>query len=351
MIKWTKISGLEHVVKWVRTNSSFHNIVPPKIIFNSKIKLHGTNAGVRVHVNTGEVFAQSRNRTLSFHDDNAGFAKWVSANEDFFRDILSSEHLPKKDFSKIVVFGEWCGKGIMKGVSIASLDRKIFAVFSILLYLSDEKMWVLVEPEALSKIIGEHEDVYVLPWHSTVDIDFSDKESMRESVENINSYVEEIEVSDPWVEKTFNLEGPGEGLVWYPVICENPNEEGIHVDRNILDEETLSRLIFKTKGEKHRVKKSKAPAAVDLELAKDIEDFVEKFVTEARLEQALQESCNGDTSKQNIGKFLKWIGNDIKSESQEEVESLECDWRNLAKAISNKSRMWFLKKSEESIFS
>ena len=79
-------------------------------------KINGTNAQVCI-TPSGNVYAGSRTRWITPEDDNAGFAKWVKANEDGLKEELGfGTH-----------FGEWYGSGIQCGYG---LKEKKFALFN-----------------------------------------------------------------------------------------------------------------------------------------------------------------------------------------------------------------------------
>jgi hypothetical protein len=197
---------------------SFHNIrkyakAHPEILkgtgntlYRAKVKLHGTNAAVQVH-SDGTVIAQSRTQTLTEGNDNAGFAKWVKENEEQWKAF---------GWKDLVVFGEWCGKGIQGGVAISSVEKKVFAVFAIKQFNSDH---VIVEPEQIMSFVKGFKDTYVLPWYGGVTpIDWTaSSETLEPIVEAINKDVNLVETNDPWVEATFGVKGTGEGLVYYPI--------------------------------------------------------------------------------------------------------------------------------------
>ena len=70
-------------------------------------KIDGTNASVHV-TDDGHVFAGSRNRWLTWDQDNFGFARWVKEHEDELRTGLGpGTH-----------FGEWWGLGIQRGYDL-----------------------------------------------------------------------------------------------------------------------------------------------------------------------------------------------------------------------------------------
>jgi hypothetical protein len=64
------------------------------------------------------IFAGSRNRWLTTENDNAGFAKWVSANVDSAAALGTGLH-----------YGEWYGSGIQRGYGLTKGDKR-FALFN-----------------------------------------------------------------------------------------------------------------------------------------------------------------------------------------------------------------------------
>lgn len=75
------------------------------------------------------VYAQSRKRIISPHDDNYGFARWVHENAETLT----------VDLGEGLNFGEWWGSGIQRGYGIGS---KNFSVFNTLRYeQADADVW------------------------------------------------------------------------------------------------------------------------------------------------------------------------------------------------------------------
>ena len=67
-----------------------------------------------------EVFAGSRTRWVTPISDNAGFAKWVSANAEQLKEELGpGQH-----------FGEWWGNGIQRGYGLSNGDKR-FSLFNV----------------------------------------------------------------------------------------------------------------------------------------------------------------------------------------------------------------------------
>lgn len=331
-IKFPKIQGFHNVRKSVSGHVD-------EVNYRGKVKLHGTNAGVQIK--NKEIFAQSRERTITPGDDNMGFARWVFENEEYFKQIKVFHTRVKQADYPVTVFGEWCGQGIMSGTGISDIGKKIFAVFAIQVgYTSEDhndKSYMIVEPEEIRKILPEHDDVFVLPWLTNeFEVNFVDTDHLECTASLLNGIIEGVEQEDPWVKETFGISGIGEGVVFVPI-------------EKDLNHYRYSKLAFKAKGEKHKVNKQKKSVQIDPEVAASIDDFVANALTEARLEQGAREASRGELSfdKKKIGPFLKWITQDVKVEMNDELEASELNWKLVQKAISNRARMWYINKSEE----
>ncbi len=308
----------------------FHNVVKHagayfggEHRYRAKVKLHGTNAGVRI-VN-GEVGAQSRTSLLTPESDNAGFCRWVMENRDYFASL---------SFPDITIFGEWCGPGIMKGTAINQIPGKIFAVFAVVIGTGDNAV-VVSEPDKIEHLLRIPDDVSmcVLPWYGEAfTVDFDDREGLLAVAERLNGVVAEVEKVDPWVKAKFGVEGIGEGLVYYPGAGEDVKRK------------YFSDFIFKAKGEKHKVVKTKEAVQVDPEVAASIEKFSEMFVTEARCEQGLA-AIGGTADLKLTGSFLKWLCQDVLKESVDELEASDLTWDQVGKVVQNDARKWFVRKA------
>ena len=228
-IPWTEIESFHNIRKFMKAypeNLNSNNTV----LYRSKVKLHGTNAAVQV-VPGGTLIAQSRSSEISVTNDNAGFARWVASHNPM------DWHLAEG----LVIFGEWCGPGVQKGVAISEIPQKIFAVFAA--RRLDQSDTLIVEPEELAGLVNGIKDVYVLPWYNeeVLSVDWTlPSEELVASTSIINGWVNAVEENDPWVENTFNVKGTGEGLVFYPVSSEH------------LGNKNFNNLVFKAKGEKHK---------------------------------------------------------------------------------------------------
>jgi tRNA-binding EMAP/Myf-like protein len=342
--KWPNIEGLHHIRKGMKIRQKNDpEFVPPVVTYYSKVKLHGTNAGVQI-LRDGTVRAQGRNAVLVPGDDNLGFAAWVSENLGYFQDLAGAWD--------IVVHGEWAGKGIQKGVAISQIDRKILAVFAIQIGLGSGCQ-LLVEPFRIRRMLPEHPDIFILPWTDARGkvLDWSDKWSLEAKAAEINLEVARVEERDPWVSNVFGVDGTGEGLVLYPVSIYRDSgyvsQELADEIGPLLDRDRFAELVFKAKGEKHKVVKQKSPVQIDPEIARSVDEFVDMFLTEARLEQGVVEACGGEFHMRCVGDFLKWIGQDVKKESIVELEASGLEWKQVGKAVGDGARRWYIGKAKE----
>ena len=244
----------------------------------------------------------------------------------------------------ITVFGEFCGKGIQKNVAISQIDRKIFAVFAIQYGGTDGEPAVLdINPITILDKLGSFpEDVYVLPFYGdTMFFNFTNVDELKKQAEELNKVIAEVESCDPWVKNVFDIEGIGEGVVMYPLLT--PKLYKTH-EPILIDVFQYSDLVFKAKGEKHKVVNTKKAVQIDPEIAKSIESFVELFVVEARLNQMLD---GLDVDPKNIGEFIKKMSIDIQKESVAELEAAGLTWKEVVKDLSMASRKWFLNRCKE----
>ena len=324
-VKWTSIGGFHNVRKsFLKNAERVSGFIPPTVTYKSKVKLHGTNAGVLIKP-TGQVIAQSRKRFITPGDDNMGFAQWVESKKEWFSSF-------KDPMFSVIIYGEWCGNGIARGTAISQLDKKVFALFAMQVGPGPA---LLTDPVSISTYLkGVGDDVFTIGWHThQVTIDWNNPEQTQAAAEEINQEVVQVELCDPWVKAVFGKEGIGEGLVYYPML-----ESTRRAD--------IVPFIFKAKGLKHQVCLSDKPARMTAASAENVAGFVDMVVTEARLEQGLTEACKGQAEKRMLGPFLKWIGQDIKKECQDELEASGLTFKEVSPEISKRAKNWLLKKEE-----
>lgn len=283
--------------------------------FRSKIKLHGTNAGVRI--TDGEVFYQKRTGDVTPLADNAGFASFA----------YTVDWKTDKD---VIIYGEWAGPGVQKSDAVCRIPQKMFFVFGVLF---DEFM--ITEPELIREFVPEHDRIMVLPWFDEpTAIDSDNVESAKALSVRLDNDVKAIGDEDPFIKEYFDVSGAGEGLVVSPYF-----EEGK------VPLWMFNTFTFKVKSEAHLVQKTKSPnSSVYIEIPGSVKDFCDQFVTDNRCEQMVAEHLDGSYAMQGMGTFLKQLNADILKESKNEFAELGVDWKMVAKEINKRAVAWMKEK-------
>jgi tRNA-binding EMAP/Myf-like protein len=318
MSHWPDIESLFNVRK---------NMVNPRVVrYIPKVKLDGTNAGIQLY--NGEFSTQSREQIITPESDNMGFSRWAFENGDYFKSLPFQEH--------VTIFGEWCGTGIQKRCSISKIGKKVFCVFAIQ-YHKKHGTFLDINPETIKAVLPSHPDIHVIPFHGEpIELNYMDVEILRTQAEKVNQLVSEVEACDPFVKTTFGVEGLGEGVVMYPLVKGFDTAEPMLVNRVDYTE-----LVFKAKGEEHKVVKTKQAAQVDPEVVKSIDEFVELTVTENRLQQF---AGKVELDVKKTGDFVKLLSQDVFKECTAELEASNMNWKQVAAAVSIKARNWWLAK-------
>lgn len=302
----------------------------PTITYKGKVKLHGTNSAIRVSPE-GLVTGQKRTSDVSIGSDNAGFASWLETVKNTFSPVGAT----------YVIFGEWAGPGIQKKVAISSIEKKSFFPFAV--YFPETNVWVF-EPENIKLYVLDVPDVYVLPWAEGTEttIDFRLQGSMEDAMARIGDIVDLCDKNDPFVKETFGIDGIGEGYVFYPTDTWLTKGDALKFRTSYM---------FKAKGKSHSVAAHETTnrIQVDPAILDGAAEFAKNFVTQARCEQGLTEACDGTASTANIGKFMAWIGPDVKKESINELEASGLEWKYVAKAVNQQARDWFIRQIDKQI--
>ena len=127
MQKFTHVESIMAVAKRVhRHNATCEpGSEVTQVRYRGTVKIHGTNAGV-VCVPGQPLRPQSRNRELSLENDNMGFAAFVADHERTLRSYAGEVRyvcgLSRR--TPIVLYGEWCGPGVQKGVGVSKLPGR-----------------------------------------------------------------------------------------------------------------------------------------------------------------------------------------------------------------------------------
>ena len=330
-LPFPSINQFRNVVQHVRRKASFrglddageaildHAAKPPTLSFCGTVKLHGTNAAV-VFSPTGVTF-QSRERVLSETSDNAGFYAHMIQHHSalwlLYETLVEASGKTFGEDPTIAVYGEWCGGNIQKGVGISGLP-KMFVVFAV--QINGE--WF---NEALPSFTSKEASIYSIyqfpKWFMT--IDFEQPEAKQNLLGTLTQAVED----ECPVGKHFGQAGVGEGIVWRCV--EDPSSD----------------LWFKVKGEKHSASKVKTLAAVDVEAAETIREFITQVVTPARLQQGLQNLVNEQGKPfdmTSIGDFIRWIHGDVVKEESDTMEASGIDAKKIGGPIAQAAKRWYV---------
>jgi len=323
-VAWSSIELLHNVV---RTLGHLHELGRPYPVveYRAKVKLHGSNCAIQI--TDAAIVAQSRTSLLTPEADYKGFAAWVRRHEAYF------QALPRG----LVVFGEWCGPGVEKGMAISAAPTKLFVVFAV-----QAEGRIAYEPERVRALVpaaGAPAELHVLPWEGEpIRLDYGSRPALDAAAAELNARVAEVEREDPWVKRALGISGLGEGLVLYPVSVDGAAAPA--------DPEGLAQLMFKAKGEKHRTAGTRTAAAVDAAVVASVDDFVALMVTEARLAQGLAAvSEQGARDPKLTGKFLEWVVADVRKESAAELAASSLTFAQVEKAIRARARAWFLSDS------
>lgn len=320
-VSWGSIELLHNVIRTLTHLHEDEGRPFPVVRYRSKVKLHGSNDAVQV---TGDgLLAQSRTTMLTPESDYKGFAAWVHEHRSFFTALRPG----------LVVFGEWCGPGVEKGMAVSQVASKLFVVFAI---RDGER--VLHDPDELRALVptaGAPAGLHILPWEGEpITVDYRSRESLERIAADLNDRVAAVEREDPWVRSTFGISGLGEGLVFYPLEVDGAPARS--------DPEALAALMFKAKGDKHRTAGARTAVQVETTVVGSVAEFVTMMVTDARLQQGLSVVCGGTVDMKHTGKFLTWLTGDVHKESLAELEASGLTWPQVEKAVQAAARAWFL---------
>lgn len=297
--------------------------------FTGTVKLHGTNSAVGWDPATEKLWAQSRTGIVTATKDNCGFAKYVERPEvtAYFKNILC-----EISDQPVIVYGEWCGNGVQKGVAISQVPRR-FVAFAVRTKTKDsDSDWIWLSDDYVRRFSSPEHSVWNVmelskpEWHLL--INFSE-EGLAAAQRQLVAWTDEVERECP-AGKAFGVSGVGEGIVW---TCQS---HGVDPRFNLLR--------FKIKGNKHSV--AAMNNAVSPEVV-GLNEFVLAVVTQARLEQAMhyvfEIELHGEVpSVGRIAKFLKWMVSDVLKEEADTIKLNNFSEKDLTREISAAARKWFL---------
>lgn len=339
MIKFHSIKQYSDIVDKIRSKYDFasksaNETIPlPKLNFIGRPKLHGANSSIVCDSDFNLTY-QSRLKELSINDDSYGFCNHMSKFEEELKNKFK-EIAPKifnlfltenKEDIKVIVYGEWVGKSLKNDTAICNIPNTLI-VFDICVYnVSKEKMYYL--PGFIDEFTLL--PVRILPItlfkQYEINIDFNKPQEYEELLSNLTLKVEE----ECPVARWFGHHGIGEGIVWNYY--------------NPLDPSNVLR--FKIKGKRHAIRVQRQLTSAEIEVIKSTQEFVKYCVTEERLLQGLEylKQSNLELKKENLGTFLKWLINDIKSEEATTISSNGLDEKLINVEVSRNGKDWYLDK-------
>lgn len=330
MSKYGSIEQFRNIVKAVKESTYYNgkdeegNVIfdcsrkLPIITFTGFVKLHGTNAGIGFD---GENYwAQARERIISLTEDNAGFYVYAKKEEQHIKEILKKIK-DETGYDEVIVYGEWCGAGIQKGVGISQLDKRlvVFDVCGVNINEEGESVKVYLD-QYISLFESVDHNLFNKNMFKTysIDIDFNNPElAVNKLIEMTISVEDECPVA-----KYFGINnGLGEGIVFEA-----------HVNG--------CKLKFKSKGEKHSVSRVKTLVQVDPQVVESIVAFVEYAATENRLNQGLNymNENNIEIKVENLSHYIKWVSNDIMKEEEDVLIANNLSYKQVGGKIANKAR-------------
>lgn len=226
--------------------------------------------------------------------------------------------------SPLILACEFIGRGIQKDVAISQLRPRLVILTA---QLNGE--WL--PQEAYGDIAAEEECIYhVLRGGSwRVELDLADPVNIEKEIEVL---VKAVEKRCPFG-ATFNVNGPGEGIVWA-----------------VSDTERFNGPKFwcKTKGGKFATSHTKN-VPKGLSGNEKVVAFAEAVMTPPRLEQgwAYLEEVGVSKDLTNIGIFVEWLVADCLREERDEMKEKGADESQLKGAISRKGAAWYRNRLKE----
>ena len=306
--KWPSIKSFTHIWGMVHRFSNLIGEVSAKVGYVGKVKLHGTNAAIGI-VDGKVAWVQKRSSSIKDYvqGDNCGFGKWV---HEVFADNLI-EDIGRSPF---IVYGEWCGPGVQKGVAASLAPGKFFAIFAGKYVDSDKLITSVSGIQSMIRWSDDIDDqVLIIPDYHYITIDFADKAYTETALEDINKVVMSVEEKDPLMFDKFGVSGVGECFVYYPIVWESKQFSPLI---------TQTSLMFKSKGPKHQTVNAKKPTMIDPIVAAKLNDLIDAICPPARLDQGIKEVFGDDPIDiRRMSDYLKWLGNDVRNECMVEIKA------------------------------
>lgn len=318
----------KNVVKEANSRARAQKLPVPKLKFKGTIKLHGTNCSVYTELDNIKLIKQSKNFVITQKKDNSDFAFFVDTHPTDFIETFECIKTKFSSFKRAIIYGEWCGKKIQPLSSFVNMDYLYF-IFAIKLMNDDETEYWLTESEiksCLNQAKMAKNRIYNIFDFKTyeIEVDMNHPQMIQNELVAITNEVEKL---CP-VAQQFGALGVGEGVVWR---CVN---------------EGFTDLVFKVKGKEHSVTNVTTLASVDTEKVNSTYEFIEKVLTENRLNQGLDylKEQHLDINRQNIPVFLKWVANDCLKEERDIIIESQLNEKDVMRTIAMKAKDWYSQK-------
>lgn len=327
--------SIYHMFKRVNESCNYRGIEQhqrPVVDFEGTVKLHGTNAGIRLLGVGIRPVALTRTRVATVMSDNHGFAMFL---EGIPQDIFDEMYIDNNGLNQnapITIFGEWCGGSIQRSIALSNCPNHFVAFAATRDDVTAENGYRYIEYNIFTKEMNSHRlhDIREIPtFEITIDFRLGDQE---EVVAQLTKWVEEVEACCPWAKEKFDVEGIGEGIVFFRK-----------------DDPTNNYWIFKIKGDKHSKGGDRHKGKlveIDLVKVESVSECVDVILTEARMIQMMFDN-NFTYDPRNIGPFLKAVCVDCVKEQIDVVVENGLQWADVAKVVQTRARNWFLAKSKE----
>ncbi|MFG6084070.1 hypothetical protein ACEUZ9_000312 [Paracoccus litorisediminis] len=312
-----------------------------------KPKLHGVSMAVMAQRGSCGVKVSSRLRRNTELTDLVA-PGYSSVRQEIEETLWAGHNLA---YGTTGIFAEWAGPGIQKKDAVTRIDRPrlfVFAAFSVN-FGKDARLldrWsagedvdtrelygrisIVTDPGVLSRILNPCPHVEIIPWVTgELRTDGASDEQVETVMREVNDIVDAYAREDGYILDRFGISGPGEGVVIQPV-------SQAFNQATMLD---LSELSWKAKTDHHAVKKVSAPATRAVEIPAGLPEFIETFVTPARIEQMISENFpDGPIDSKGTGRFVTAMRVDVMKESIEERQALGLDDVRIVMAIEAAAR-------------
>jgi len=331
MIKYPKIGQFRDAAHEIKRRASFQGLDEagepimrepkrlPELTFQGAVKLHGTNGGVVCRPD-GAVHYQSRNRILTPTDDNNGFASFAATVDWSVMAAEARSMASDLADDTVAIYGEWCGRGIQKGVGISELPKQFF-IFGIRAGGEWLNLRLFDTPDDRVHFIVDFPT-----FELVVDLNASERDRNR-----MIEMTDRVEAECP-VAKAFGVSGIGEGIVWR---C---------MDDGYRD------IAFKVKGEKHSKAKVRTLAPADAERAERLRALGELLMTEERMKQGIDylDEHKLDVSRRNLGAYLSYVVSDCCVEENLTIHEQGFEPKDVKRHLSDVARRWFFEREAAS---